>query len=159
MGFSEFVFALVLAVAGGAAGAAFINGINERWKFKATRKAAKEDREAEKEDRTDEIEDEIKEFRETEDKWRDEVEKRLTALRGQNNVENEALRVILLDRIRHLGQSYIQKGEIDFDDRRIFHMMHKVYHDGLGGNGDADLIVAAVDKLRLTGTKPPEQEG
>ena len=57
--------------------------------------------------------------------------------------------MILLDRIRHLGQSYIAAGEIDFDDRRIFHMMHSVYHDGLGGNGDADLVVEAVDELPL----------
>ena len=55
----------------------------------------------------------------------------------------------MLDRIRHLGQSYIQKGEISFDDRRIFHMMHDAYHDGLGGNGDADLVVEAVDDLPL----------
>ena len=44
MSITEFVIALVLAVAGGAAGAAVINGINERWKFRASRKAAKEDR-------------------------------------------------------------------------------------------------------------------
>lgn len=149
MGFSEFLLALLLAVAGGATGAAVINGINERWKFKATRKAEKEDREEKREDQTEKIEEEVKKIKATEGEWREEVEKRLTALRSQNNVENEALRVILLDRIRHLGQSYIAAGEIDFDDRRIFHMMHKVYHDGLGGNGDADLIVEAVDELRL----------
>ena len=60
MGFSEFMIALVLAVAGGAAGAAVINGINERWKFKASRKAAKEDRQEEKEDRTEKIEEKVR---------------------------------------------------------------------------------------------------
>lgn len=149
MDFWEFLVALALAVAGGATGAAVINGLNDRWKFKATRKAEKEDRDEKREDRTEEIGEEIKELKETEGEWREEVEKRLTALRSQNTVENEALRVILLDRIRHLGQSYIQRGEISFDDRRIFHMMHDVYHNGLGGNGDADLIVEAVDELPL----------
>ncbi len=149
MGFSEFMIALVLAVAGGAAGAAVINGINERWKFKASRKAAKEDRQEEKEDRTEKIEEKVKELKEEESAWKKEIEKKLKDLDTQNTAENEALRVILLDRIRHLGQSYIAAGEIDFDDRRIFHMMHSVYHDGLGGNGDADLVVEAVDELPL----------
>ena len=149
MGFSEFMIALVLAVAGGAAGAAVINGINERWKFKASRKAAKEDRQEEKEDRTEKIEEKVKELKEEETAWKKEIEKKLKDLDTQNTAENEALRVILLDRIRHLGQSYIAAGEIDFDDRRIFHMMHSVYHDGLGGNGDADLVVEAVDELPL----------
>ena len=149
MGVSEFVFALVLAVAGGAAGAAVINGINERWKFKASRKAAKEDRQQEKEDRTEKIGKEVEEIKQSESEWQEEIEEKLEALDAQNTVENEALRVILLDRIRHLGQSYIAAGEIDFDDRRIFHMMHSVYHDGLGGNGDADLVVEAVDELPL----------
>lgn len=27
--------------------------------------------------------------------------------------------------------------------------MHNCYHSGLGGNGDADLVVAAVDELPL----------
>ena len=139
MGFSEFMIALVLAVAGGAAGAAVINGINERWKFKASRK----------EDRTEKIEEKVKELKEEESAWKKEIEKKLKDLDTQNTAENEALRVILLDRIRHLGQSYIAAGEIDFDDRRIFHMMHSVYHDGLGGNGDADLVVEAVDELPL----------
>ena len=149
MGFSEFMIALVLAVAGGAAGAAVINGINERWKFKASRKAAKEDRQEEKEDRTEKIEEKVKELKEEESAWKKEIDKKLKDLDTQNTAENEALRVILLDRIRHLGQSYIAAGEIDFDDRRIFHMMHSVYHDGLGGNGDADLVVEAVDELPL----------
>lgn len=149
MEFSEFMIALVLAIAGGAAGAAVINGINERWKFKASRKAAKEDRQEEKEDRTEKIEEKVKELKEEESTWKKEIEKKLKALDTQNTAENEALRVILLDRIRHLGQSYIAAGEIDFDDRRIFHMMHSVYHDGLGGNGDADLVVEAVDELPL----------
>lgn len=149
MDFREFLLALVLAFAGGAAGASLINAVNERWKFRASRKAQKEDRQEEKEDRTAEVSKEIEEIKKAEGEWRKDIEQKLKALDTQNTAENEALRVILLDRIRHLGQSYIDAGEIDFDDRRIFHMMHSVYHNGLGGNGDADLVVKAVDELPL----------
>ena len=149
MGFMEFSVAFVLAIAGGAAGAAVINGINERWKFKASRKAAKEDKAEEKADKTEEIGEAVEEIRKTEDKRQEEMEKEISIMKAQIEALVEADRVVLLDRIRHLGQSYIQKGEISFDDRRIFHMMHDAYHDGLGGNGDADLVVEAVDDLPL----------
>lgn len=149
MSFWEFVAALGLAIAGGAAGAAIINGMNERWKFRASRKAAKEDKAEEKADKTEKIGEAVEEIRKTEDKRQEEMEKEISTMKDQIEALVEADRVILLDRIRHLGQSYIQKGEITFDDRRIFHMMHDAYHDGLGGNGDADLIVEAVDELPL----------
>lgn len=149
MGFWEFVAALGLAIAGGAAGAAVINGLNERWKFKASRKAAKEDKAEEKADKTEEISEAVEEIRKTEDRRQKEMEGEIATLKKQVEALMEAEKVSLLDRIRHLGQSYIQKGEISFDDRRIFHMMHDAYHDGLGGNGDADLIVEAVDELPL----------
>ncbi len=59
------------------------------------------------------------------------------------------LKWVMYDRIRHLGQAYLQDGSIDIDDRRILHEMHKSYHDGLGGNGDLDLLMQQVDKLPL----------
>ena len=149
MNVMEFVVALALAIAGGAAGAAVINGINERWKFKATRRAAKEDRKEQKEDQTEAVKESIEEFKKQEGERNSEIERKIEELNAKNLVVVEALRVILLDRIRYLGQSYIAKGEISFDDRRIFHMMHDAYHDGLGGNGDADLVVEAVDELPL----------
>ena len=149
MNVMEFVVALALAIAGGAAGAAVINGINERWKFKATRRAAKEDRKEQKEDQTEAVKETIEEFKKQEGERNSEIERKIEELNAKNLVVVEALRVILLDRIRYLGQSYIAKGEISFDDRRIFHMMHDAYHDGLGGNGDADLVVEAVDELPL----------
>ena len=55
----------------------------------------------------------------------------------------------MLDRIRYLGQKYIEAGEIDFDDRRILNAMHDSYHNGLGGNGDADVVMQEVNKLPL----------
>lgn len=61
----------------------------------------------------------------------------------------EALQLLLLDKIMYLGQKYIDADEVDFDDRRRLNKMHKVYHDGLHGNGDADNIMTAVNALPL----------
>ena len=59
------------------------------------------------------------------------------------------LKWVLYDRIRHLGQKYINDGLVDFDDRRILNEMHKSYHDGLGGNGDLDVLMQQVNALPL----------
>lgn len=56
---------------------------------------------------------------------------------------------LLYDRIRYLGQHYIGAGSVDFDDRRILNEMHKVYHNGLGGNGDLDVLMRDVNALPL----------
>ena len=60
-----------------------------------------------------------------------------------------ALKWVLYDRIRYLGQAYIHDGMVDFDDRRILHEMHQCYHNGLGGNGDLDSLMNEVNKLPL----------
>lgn len=149
MNIGEILTAVLLAIAGGAAGAAVINGMNERWKFRATRKAAKEDRAEEKADKTDEISKELEEFKEAEKAKNEAIEKRLGDLATQLAAVAKAERVVLLDRILYLGQSYIDKGEISYDDRKRFHDMHSCYHTDLGGNGDADLVVEGVDELPL----------
>ena len=138
MNIGEILIAVLMAVAGGAAGAAVINGINERWKFKAGRKAAKEDREEEKADKTAELTKTIAGLQED-----------IKRLRSSDAAQSEALKQILLDRVLYLGQGYNAKGEISYDDRRRFHAMHDCYHKGLGGNGDADIIVEGVDALPL----------
>lgn len=61
----------------------------------------------------------------------------------------EGMKYVLYDRIRWLGQAYIVKGEVDFDDRRILHSMHSVYHNQLGGNGDLDSLMQEVNELPL----------
>lgn len=63
----------------------------------------------------------------------------------------QALRLTMLDRIKYLGQCYIRAGEVDFDDRRLLNQMHEVYHNRLNGNGDLDVVMAAVNKLPLKG--------
>ena len=59
------------------------------------------------------------------------------------------VRVILMDRIRYLGQHYLNEGEIDFDDRRLLNQMHSVYHNTLGGNGDLNVLMEEVNDLPL----------
>ena len=135
------------AFLGGGFGVALISAINERWKFKAQRKASQEDREAEKEDRTTEIGKGLDNFKASEGKINEGFRKRIKDLEDDITAQSKAMRFILLDRILTLGQSYIDAGEISYDERRRFHMMHDCYHNDLGGNGDADLIVKAVDAL------------
>ena len=60
-----------------------------------------------------------------------------------------AVKWVMYDRIRHLGRAYLDEGSIDFDDRRILREMHNSYHNGLGGNGDLDDLMAQVGQLPL----------
>lgn len=72
---------------------------------------------------------------------------------GQNKdvmALKNGLKWVLYDRIRYMGQHYINEGEVDFDDRRILNEMHKSYHEGLGGNGDLDTLMSEVNRLPLT---------
>lgn len=112
---------------GGSFGVALIQLVNNWLVWRRERKAKKEDRAAEKEDANDR-----------------NVNEQLAALM-------EATKFILYDRIRYLGQAYIADGEIDFDDRRILNDMHRSYHNGLGGNGDLDILMSEVNRLPLKG--------
>ena len=127
----EFLAALALALAGGAVGAAIVNGVNERSMHKMKRKFEKEDKS-------------------------EDVEKRLSAIEQQMSEQStmlvavaEADKYLLYDRIRHIGEGYISEGEVDFDDRRMLNAMHYSYHNGLGGNGDLDKLMEAVNQLPL----------
>lgn len=82
-------------------------------------------------------------------KKEDDKKKEKCATDATMDVLKDALKVIMLDRILHLGRAYIHEQKVDADDRRRLISMHKVYHD-LGGNGDADLIMAGVNELQLT---------
>ena len=150
MTFLEAFVAIAVAFVGGGALVAFVNSRTERWKFLATRKAAKEDKAEAKADEMQKIKEALEKFERAETRRNEELEARLTNIENQNAAQSEALKLILLDRIQHLGQSYIAKGEISFDNRRRLHDMHKCYHSGLDGNGDADLVMDGVDELPLS---------
>lgn len=117
--------ALLVALLGSSALAATVAGFFEMLRFRRERKAKKED--------SAEL----------------NIEKRLNTIETQTAAQSEALKYIMYDRIRFLGQEYIAEGEIDFDDRRILNAMHSVYHSGLNGNGDLDNLMRDVNALKL----------
>lgn len=65
----------------------------------------------------------------------------------QAGVEQKALRYIMLFIIQERAKSHIKDAKITLEERRSLHHWHSLYHDGLGGNGDADALMTAVDEL------------
>lgn len=116
----------------GASAAAVIKLIDNLVQWMLKRKAAKEDK----------TEAEADKQKKSEQERLETTEKKLDALKI-------GVRIILLDRIQHLGQAYIRDGEVDFDDRRRLNDMHSVYHSSLGGNGDLDVLMHEVNSLPL----------
>ena len=123
---------LIFAVVTGVTGAAVIKLIDNVVQWKLQRKAAKEDR------TLDDDRAEIKKIKQ----WEKDIEDKVNALINAD-------RYIMFDRIRYLGQKYVAEKEVDFDDRRILNQMHDVYHNELGGNGDLDKLMKAVNTLPL----------
>lgn len=60
----------------------------------------------------------------------------------------EALKVLMVDRVRHLGQAYIAAGSISLSDKEALGEMHRAYK-ALGGNGHLNTIMAEVEDLPL----------
>lgn len=121
----------------GATAAAVIKLLDNLIIWHLNRKAKKSD-EAEAEEKAEE-----KKAESDEKEWKKHTDETIEALAI-------GVRVILMDRIRYLGQEYIKDGEVDFDDRRLLNQMHSVYHNTLGGNGDLDILMKEVDELPLT---------
>lgn len=59
-----------------------------------------------------------------------------------------AQKVLMIDRVRYLGQRYINQGGISLADKENLLEMHKAYR-ALGGNGHLDTIMAEVDELPI----------
>jgi len=133
----------------GAGGLALINVLQERWKFRAQRKAEKEDRKEEKEDQLKKIQEQLEEIKEQQKKDNQELTARMEELEKQNKALKDGMKYVLLDRILYLGHSYITDGQVSFDNRKRLGDMHNVYHNGLGGNGDADVVIHDVYELPL----------
>lgn len=120
------------AIATGVTGAAVIKLIDNVVQWCLQRKAAKEDAK---------ISDDKVELKKIK-QWEKNMEDKVNALINADML-------IMLDRIRYLGQRYVADNEVDFDDRRILNQMHKSYHDDLGGNGDLDGLMKVVNALPL----------
>lgn len=58
-------------------------------------------------------------------------------------------RVLLYDRIKHRGKSYIANGEVDAESLEDLIEMHRIYHDELDGNGYLDTLMEQVKHLPI----------
>lgn len=68
---------------------------------------------------------------------------------GKADSQNKALRYLMLYIIQERAKQHIKDKCISLDDRRSLHHWHDLYHNGLGGNGDADALMEQVDHLPL----------
>ena len=68
----------------------------------------------------------------------------------KGSAQTKALRYLMLYIMIQTAKGYIRDGEISMDDRRQLNKWHELYHDGLGGNGDMDKLMAEVNKLPLS---------
>lgn len=57
------------------------------------------------------------------------------------------VRILLYDRIKHLGIKYIERDYITNEEYEDLILMHKVYHNELHGNGFLDDIMEQVKRL------------
>lgn len=70
-------------------------------------------------------------------------------LSDKADAHNKALRYLMLYIIQERAKQHIREGIITLEDRRSLHHWHELYHNGLGGNGDADALMAQVDRLPM----------
>lgn len=63
----------------------------------------------------------------------------------------EGIKILLYDRIKHLGKAYIERGYISAEELEDLTTMHEIYHDpdGLNGNGFLDAIMKNVKSLPI----------
>ena len=66
---------------------------------------------------------------------------------GQTDHNVKALRYLMLYIIQERAKQHIKDKQITLEERRSLHHWHDLYHNGLGGNGDADTLMSQVDKL------------
>lgn len=69
--------------------------------------------------------------------------------KARKDAKAKAIRYIMLYIIQERAKQHIREQSITLEDRRALHHWHDLYHNGLGGNGDADALMSQVDKLPL----------
>ncbi len=121
---------VLIAILGGSVGAALVAGFFGVWTTKFKRKAEKEDR--------------AENIRVADCATRGAE---IKALSDRLDIALLADRVILYDRIKHLGKSYIERGWVTVEELEDLNMMHEVYHDKdkLDGNGFLDNLMHTVN--------------
>lgn len=74
---------------------------------------------------------------------------RQNAKRAKDTGVSAGVRMLLYDRIKHLGKGYINRGNISTEELEDLISMHKIYHDDLNGNGFLDAIMRSVQSLPI----------
>lgn len=66
----------------------------------------------------------------------------------QMDAQTEALKIFMVDRIKHLGKIYIKQHFIYYDDKE---MLKEMYHSckRLGVNGQLETLTDEIDKLEV----------
>ena len=68
---------------------------------------------------------------------------------NRKDAQEKALRYLMLYVIQERAKQHIKDKCITLEERRALHHWHNLYHNELGGNGDADALMAQVDLLPL----------
>lgn len=69
--------------------------------------------------------------------------------KNQESGERAGIRILLYDRIKHLGKKYISEGKISAENLEDLIEMHRIYHVDLDGNGFLDSLMEQVKKLPI----------
>ena len=117
-------------ILGGAVGSSIVVGLFGLITWWLNRKAAKEDRSEDRKEKDEKAaEAEMENIKKTLDN--------LTI----------AMRMLMYDRIKHLGNTYLDRGSISSEELADLLAMHKVYHEALNGNGFLDTVMDKVKAL------------
>ena len=68
---------------------------------------------------------------------------------ARDGAERKALRYIMLYIIQERGKELLARGKCTLEERRSLQHWHDVYHNGLGGNGDADDLMNRIMNLAI----------
>ena len=74
---------------------------------------------------------------------------RRDAKKGSKSYERKALRYLMLYIIQERGKELLAAGSCTLEERRALQHWHEVYHNGLGGNGDADDLMEHIMSLDI----------
>lgn len=77
-----------------------------------------------------------------------DVLKRMDKIEDKVDQIGESQMALSRDRIKHIGNAYIQKGSITAEELDDIISLHRAYHN-LGGNGFCDTIMDAVKSLPI----------
>ena len=75
---------------------------------------------------------------------------RKDAAEDKSDCITKALRYLMLYVIQERGKELIAQGWATLEERRSLHHWHDLYHNGLGGNDDADALLKMVEALPLS---------